>query len=35
VREKVRVDSKWRIVIPRRFRRKIRVGDVLIVVADG
>jgi len=35
VGEKVRVDSKWRIVIPRRFRGKIRVGDVMIVEADG
>ncbi len=33
--EKVRIDERWRIVIPSRFRRGLRPKDELIVEGRG
>lgn len=35
VGERVRIDKRWRIVIPAKFRRSLRVGEELIVEERG
>ena len=35
VGEKVKIDDRWRIVIPARFRKHLKVGDELIVEDRG
>lgn len=35
VGEKVRIDERWRIVIPSRFRKRLKPKDELIVEGRG